>query len=292
MTPLRKQYVELLTLRGYAQRTHESYIGAVVDLARYHHCSPDKLSNEQVRAYVLSLHQRGLSRSTINVRISALRVLYDGLLKRPLAGLEESLPRPRRTTHRPRVYSRQELQRLFIQGCRTFKQRAFLMTVYGAGLRVNEACHLRVSDIDSTRLMLRIAQGKGGKDRYTVLSPWLLVELRRYWQAYRPSKPWLFPGCRQPQLPLSEGTAQMFFYTALQHAGLPNKGGIHCLRHSFATHLLEDGVDLLTLKKLLGHAHFATTAGYLHVTAESQVKVRSPLEVLAASPTAEAPKPT
>jgi integrase/recombinase XerD len=292
MTPLRKQYVELLTLRGYALRTHESYIGAVADLARHFHCSPDKLSNEQVRDYLLSLHQRGLSRSTINVRIGALRLFYGQLLKRPLQQLEECLPRPRRLTRRARVYSREELRRLFIQGCRNLQQRAFLLTVYGAGLRLNEACHLRVSDIDAHRLMLRVEQGKGGKDRYTVLCPWLLKQLRLYWQAYRPEKPWLFPAKRRPQQPLGEGSAQMFFYTALKQAGLPNKGGIHCLRHSFATHLLEDGLDLFTLRKLLGHAHLSTTADYLHVTAENLAKVRSPLDVLTPSPAAEGPKQT
>lgn len=281
MTPLRKQYVGLLTLSGYSQRTHESYIGAVAALARHYRRSPDQLSDEQVRDYLLGLHQRGLSRSAIKVAIHALRLFYGELLKSPVERLKECLPRPRRRViQRARVYSREELQRLFTQGCVKPMHRAFLLAVYGSGLRLSEACHLQISDVESSRMMLRVRQGKGAKDRYTVLSPWVLDELRAYWRACHPPGPWLFPAVRDAQRPLSDGTAQKIFMTALQRAGLPNRGGIHCLRHSFATHLLEDGVDVLTLKKLLGHAHFVTTAGYLHVTAERLTQVISPLDAL------------
>jgi site-specific recombinase XerD len=278
MSPLRTQYIGLLTLRGYTQRTQESYINAVAALARFYGRSPRLLSDEEIRNYLIGLHQRGLSRSTINVAISALRLFFGAMLKRTVARLEECLPRPRKIIHRARVYSREELARLFELGCRNAKERAFLMTIYGCGLRLNEACHLRVGDIESSRMMVRISQGKGNKDRYTVLSPWLLEELRAYWRAYKPTGEWLFPAHRCPGRPMIDGTVQMFFARALKRAGLPNRGGVHCLRHSFATHLLEDGVDVLTLKKLLGHAHFGTTAGYLHVSAEAAVKVRSPLD--------------
>lgn len=288
MTPLRKQYVELLTLRGYALRTHESYIGTVVDLARHYHCSPDKLSDQQIRGYLLSLHQRGLSRSTINVRVSALRLFYGDMLKRPLHWLNEQLPRPRRSIRRPQVYSRQDLRRLFIQGCRDVRARTLLMTIYGCGLRLTEACCLRVSDIDAQRLTIHV-RGKGDKDRYTLLQPWLLKQLRLYWLACRPGKAWLFPGRRDATQPLGPTTAEETFYAALKRAGLPNKGGIHSLRHSFATHLLESGASLVTLKKLLGHAYFSTTAGYLHVTAESLANLPDPFaDVLAPQPEAAA----
>lgn len=280
MTPLRQRYIGLLTLRGYAQRTHESYINAVAALARFYRRSPDLLSDEEIRSYLLGLHRRGLSRGTVNVAISALRLLYGTLLKRPVERMEECLPRPRKVIQRARVYSRDELALLFEQGCRTAKERAFLMTLYGAGLRLNEACHLRCGDIESSRMMLRVSQGKGNKDRYTVLSAWLLDELRAYYRAYRPNGEWLFPACRCPGRPMIDGTVQKFFASALHRAGLPNRGGVHCLRHSFATHLLEDGVDVPVLKMLMGHASFSTTSGYLHVSEQSLARVRSPLDAI------------
>jgi site-specific recombinase XerD len=283
MSPLRDQYIRLLTLRGYAQRTHESYIAAVAALAGHYRRTPASLSDEEIRSYLTGLHHRGLSFSTINVAVSALRLFYGQVLKRPMDELKELLPRSRRVTRRAGVYAREELRRLFVDGCRGVAPRAFLMTVYGAGLRLNEACHLKVRHIESGRMMLRVEQGKGRKDRYTILSPWLLEELRGYYRWQRPGV-WLFPSRRGGDVPMIDGTAQKIFYTALERAGLPNRGGIHCLRHSFATHLLEDGVDLLTLKMLLGHSHFSTTAGYLHVSRRRLEAVRSPLDQILERP--------
>ncbi len=162
MSPLRAQYIGLLTLRGYTQRTQESYVNAVAALGRHYGCSPDRLTDEQVRDYLLSLHRRGLGRGTVNVAISALRVFYGSMLKRPVARIEECLPRPRKVTRRARVYGREELRRLFVTGCRSLRDRAFLMMVYGAGLRLSEACHLRVEDVESSRGMLRVHQGSRG----------------------------------------------------------------------------------------------------------------------------------
>ena len=292
MSPLRTQFIGLLTLRGYTQRTHESYIRAVAALSRHYGLRPDRLSDGQIRDYLIGLHQRGLSRSTINVAISALRLFYRVMLQRLVERIEDCLPRPRKVTPRPRVYSREELRTLFLTGCRSLRDRAFLMTVYGAGLRLSEACHLRVEDVERSRGMLRVAMGKGNKDRYTVLSPWLLEVLRDYWKEFRPPGPWLFPAPRLRDQPMVDGSAQMIFCRALERAGLPNRGGIHCLRHSFATHLLEDGVDVLTIRKLLGHANFATTAGYLHVSAEQAVRVRSPLEGIAPASPCSPPPPS
>lgn len=283
MSPLREQYIRLLTLRGYAQRTHESYIAAVAALAGHYKRTPASLSDEEIRSYLTGLHHRGLSFSTINVAVSALRLFYGQVLKRPMDELKELLPRSRRVTRRAGVYAREELRKLFVDGCRGVAPRAFLMTVYGAGLRLNEACHLKVRHIESGRMMLRVEQGKGRKDRYTILSPWLLEELRGYYRRQRPGV-WLFPARRGGDVPMIDGTAQKIFYTALARAGLPNRGGIHCLRHSFATHLLEDGVDLLTLKMLLGHSHFSTTAGYLHVSRRRLEAVRSPLDEILERP--------
>jgi site-specific recombinase XerD len=279
MTPLRQQYTRLLTLRGYAQRTHDSYIAAVAALGAHYGRSPAGLSDEEIQSYLIELGKRGLSFSTINVVVSSLRLFYGQVLQRPMDTLKDLLPRRRGQTRRPRVYAREELKRLFLEGCRDLGHRVFLMTVYGAGLRLNEACHLKVCHIESGRMMLRVDQGKGRKDRYTILSPWLLEELRTYYRQERPGI-WLFPSRRDVDIPMINGTAQKVFYSALERAGLPNRGGIHCLRHSFATHLLEDGVDLLTLKMLLGHSHFSTTAGYLHISRQRLAAVRSPLDDL------------
>jgi site-specific recombinase XerD len=279
MSPLRQQYIRLLTLRGYSQRTHESYIAAVAALSGHYGRSPAKLSDEEIQSYLIGLGERGLSFSTINVAVSSLRLFYGQILQRPMEELKSLLPRRRGVTRRPKVYALEELKRLFLDGCRVPAHRTFLMTVYGAGLRLNEACHLKVRHIESGRMMLRVDQGKGRKDRYTILSPWLLEELRAYYRRQRPGV-WLFPARRGGDIPMIDGTAQKIFYTALERAGLPNRGGIHCLRHSFATHLLEAGVDILTLKMLLGHSHFTTTAGYLHVSRERLMTVRSPLDTL------------
>lgn len=279
MTPLREKYIRLLTLRGYAQRTHGSYIEAVAAMARHYGRSPEKLSDEEIQNYLFGLCQRGLSFSTVNIAVSALRLLYGEVLGRPMEELKKLLPRRNKPPRCVRVYGEEELGKLFFEGCRNASHRAFLMTVYGAGLRLNEACRLKVRHIESGRMMLRVDQGKGRKDCYTILSPRLLEELREYYRRQRPGV-WLFPACRGGDAPMIPGTAQKIFYTALERAGLPNRGGIHCLRHSFATHLMESGVDILTLKMLLGHAHFSTTAGYLHVSRQRLDALRSPLDNL------------
>lgn len=279
MSPLRAEFDSLLTLRGYAQRTKDSYIAAIAALNTRYRKSPEKLSDEEIRGYLLELCQRGLSFSTVNVAVSAMRLFFSGVLHRCMDDLKQVLPRRRGQVRRPRVYALSELRELFTKGCTDDGHRVFLMTVYGAGLRLNEACRLKVAHIESERMMLRVDRGKGGKDRYTILSPWLLEQLRDYYRKERP-KIWLFPALRDGDGPMVPGTAQKIFYSALERAGLPNRGGIHCLRHSFATHLLESGVDLLTLKMLLGHSHFSTTAGYLHVSRQRLESVRSPLDAL------------
>jgi site-specific recombinase XerD len=281
MTTLRQQLINVLTLKGYAARTVETYVESVAGLAKYFGLSPAQLSDQQLQEYLLHLHARGLSASTLNVRLSGLRLFYQQVLQRPWT--IKALPRPKPAIRRARAYSLEEIQRLLRLGTKNEKHRAFLMTVYGAGLRLGEACGLQVAEIESGRMLLRVRQGKGRKDRYTCLSPWLLEELRRYWRLVRPPL-WLFPTERDAQAPFTRHTGQAIFYHALKRAGLPNRGGIHCLRHSFATHLLEAGVDLITLKKLLGHARFTTTAGYLHVTAEHAAVLPNPLLGVAPSP--------
>jgi len=280
MTPLRQQLVTALTLKRYSPKTHEAYIGTVAALARYYGRSPDTICDQEIKAYLLHLHvERQLSASSLNVAVSGLRFFYSQVLERSLSAVEKALPRPPQPQQYARVYSLQEIRTLLTRGCTELKPRVFLMTVYGAGLRLNEACHLKPQDIESDRMMIRVNRGKGEKDRYTILSPWLLEELRVYWKVFRP-RLWLFASRRDPQRPLVDGTAQKMFYAALERCGLPNRGGIHALRHSFATHLLEAGVEITVLKVLLGHRSLMTTSNYLHVSGKRLSQIRSPLDLL------------
>jgi site-specific recombinase XerD len=281
MTPLRQQLIEALTLRGCSEKTHEAYIAAVAGLARHYDRPPDGLCDGEIRDYLLSLHNvRKLSASTLNVAVSGLRFFYRHVLDRSIAEVEKVLPRPRQPKHYARVYSLAEIQTLLSRGCTQLRHRVFLMTVYGGGLRLNEACHLQPLDIERGRMRIRVNQGKGRKDRYTILSPWLLEELETYWRTYRP-RLWLFPSPGAPERPLNDRTAQKMFYRALARCGLPNRGGIHSLRHSFATHLIESGVEITVIKELMGHRSLQTTANYLHVSGERFAKVRSPLDFIA-----------
>lgn len=280
MTPLRQQYIQELVLRGCAERTQESYIQQVYHLAKHFGQSPDQLTNEQVRQYLFFLRQeRKLAPSTINQAVNAFRFLYERVLHRNVEALRESLPHTRKVIVRPQVYDTTELERLFTIGCPHPKHRAFLMTVYGGGLRLNEACHLKVKDLHVARQQIRIVQGKGGKDRYTLLSPRLLEELRSYWRSCRPQL-WLFPATRCPEEPMVDVTGQRIYYHAVHRAGLSRKGGIHALRHSFATHLLEAGVEITAVQRLLGHASLATTSTYLHVRRERLAQITGPLQLL------------
>jgi site-specific recombinase XerD len=230
---------------------------------------------------LLQLHtQGGKSASTLNVAVSGLRFFYRFVLRREFHHIERAMPRVHKAKRRPKAYAQAEIERLLNVGCAQPKHRAFLMTVYGAGLRLNEACHLRPEHIDRSAGQIRVEQGKGRKDRYTILPQRLLRELEDYWRMYRPRGGWLFPSMRNPQEPMPDGTAQKIFYHAVQRAHLPDKGGIHCLRHSFATHWLEAGLPLFVLKRMLGHTSLSTTSNYLHVSREHLAKIKSPLDVL------------
>lgn len=280
MTPLRQRLIQELVLRGFSERTQEAYISAVYRVARFYRRSPDQLSEQQLRDYLFHLaSERKLAASSLNQAVSALRFFYEQVLSRPVEPLRKALPRAKKETRRPQVFSIGEIERLLIDGCFNQKHRAFLMTVYGAGLRLNEACHLKPDHLDGQRMMIRVEQGKGKKDRYTLLSPKLLEELRAYYKIYRPG-PWLFSSSRHPDQPLLDCTGQRIFNQAVARAGLPDKGGIHSLRHSFATHLLEAGVEITVLQRLLGHSSLSTTAGYLHVRAERMAQIKSPLQLI------------
>jgi site-specific recombinase XerD len=280
MSKLRQQLLEELILRGCSARTQEAYVQQVYQLAKHFGQSPDQLSNQQVRQYLFHLaRERQLAPSSINQAVCALRFLYERVLHREVEALRQALPFTRKPILRPQVYGTTELERLFTVGAPHPKHRAFLMTVYGAGLRLNEACHLKAEHLDAARQQIRIVQGKGRKDRYTLLSPRLLEELRSYWRMFRPQH-WLFPATRSPELPLVDATGQRIYYHAVRRAGLRRKGGIHALRHSFATHLLEAGVEITVVQRLLGHAHLNTTSTYLHVRQERLAQIAGPLQLL------------
>jgi site-specific recombinase XerD len=280
MSILRQQLIQELVLRGCSPRTQEAYVSAVYQLAKYYRRPPDQLSDQEIKNYLFHLAvTKKLSASSRNQATSALRFFYAHVLQRPVDHLVRVLPRPRQEMHRPRVFAIAELERLFTVGCTHPRHRAFLMTVYGAGLRLSEACHLKAEHIDSARQQIRVVQGKGKKDRYTLLSPVLLQELRHYWTWCRP-KQWLFPASRDPQQPMIDATAQRIFYKAAERAGLPDKGGIHSLRHSFATHLLEAGVEITVVQRLLGHSSLSTTSTYLHVRQERLAQIAGPLQLL------------
>jgi site-specific recombinase XerD len=280
MGELRKQMDADLVVRGMSVRTREAYLGAVAGLAKYYARRPDRVSEREVQRYLLHLiEERKLAWSSCNVVAQGLRFFYRVTLKRPEA--QFSIPRARAPQKLPQILSREEIVSL-IEGTRNLKHRVILMTAYGAGLRLNEICHLKVGDIDSDRMTLRVEQGKGAKDRYTLLSPRLLAELRRYWIAYRP-KQWLFTD-KGGAHPISDATVQKIFYGAKDRARIAKDCGIHGLRHAFATHLLEAGVDVHTIQRLLGHGHISSTLRYFHLARKHLARTPSPLELLDGAP--------
>jgi len=214
-----------LVVRGMALRTQEAYLAAVKGLAQHYHQRPDILSVQQVEGYIRHLiEQRHLAPNSVRIAVCGLRFFYTVTLKRPAF----TLPLPKGVKKLPEVLSRDEVTRL-LASTTTLRERALLMTTYGGGLRVSEVVRLRVSDIDAQRDLLRVEQGKGRKDRYTLLGPRLLAELRHYWQGYRPAQPWLFPQ-RRKAAPMDPTTAQKIYYGAKRRAGITKAGGIHALR--------------------------------------------------------------
>jgi len=276
MTILRQKMINAMKLRGFSESTQECYVNAVAGLAKYYNQSPDRIGKEQVQDYLLHLaEQRKLSWSTCNIVASALRFFYVQVLADESRKLW--IPPRKRQQKLPMILSRQEMDRLFnAPGNR--KHRVLLMTAYAAGLRVSELVHLKVEDIQSGRMMIRVRQGKGRKDRDTILSPRLLSALRTYWKQYRPPE-WLFPG-NQTDLPMQRDTAGRIYTKAKLAAGIRREGGIHTLRHCFATHLLEAGVDLRTIQMLMGHRSILSTMRYMQVTSKHLQEVRSPLDLL------------
>jgi len=275
MSALRKQLEADLAIRGMSERTREAYVGAVAALAKHYGRPPDRIGRDEIQRYLLYLlTERKLAASSCNVAASAFQFFYRITLKRSAA--EFALPRPKQPQRLPQILSREEVTRL-IEAAANPKHRVLLMTAYGAGLRVSELCQLKLGDIDSHRMTIRVEQGKGAKDRYTLLSARLLAELRAYWLGYRP-KHWLF--CGRAGAPIAVVTVQRVFRSAKDRAGIVKDGGIHALRHAFATHLLEAGVDVHTIQRLMGHGHIGSTLRYFHLADAHLAATPSPLELL------------
>ena len=276
MTPLRQRMLEDMQLRGLSARTQECYVAAVRQLAEHFHTSPAHLTEEQLRQYFLYLaNEKHVARTTATIALCAIRFLYEQTLHQPWPTLRFVRPAP--STRLPTGLSRDEVRQV-LGLVRIRVYRECLTTIYAGGLRLNEVLHLRVHDIDSARMTIRVEQGKGGQDRYTVLSARLLDALRAYWRVARPAT-WLFPG-KDATRPLDPSGLQRAYTIAKRRAGITKPGGIHALRHAFATHLLEAGVDLHTIQRLLGHKSITTTTRYWHLTHASLTTQAARLELL------------
>ena len=276
MKLLRKNFIQQMQLTGRSPRTIETYLDCIIALTRHYNTSPDLLTSEQIRAYLIyCLIEKKLSKSWLNQTISALKILQVEVLKREWSMFD--LPRARAEIKLPIVFSRQEVEEV-LNALKNIKHKALLQLTYSAGLRVSEVRHLKVSDIDSSRMLIRVEQSKGNKDRYVVLSPVVLPLLREYYKQYRP-KVYLFEN--KDGLPVPEKTAQNIFKNAVVKSGIKKTNvSIHTLRHSYATHLMEQGVALPIIQQMMGHKSLRSTSIYLHVQQYSIDKVRSPLDNL------------
>ena len=276
MTHLRRLMQEELQRRNYSEITAVCYVRHVAAFAKHFGRSPHLLGAEEIKQFQLHLIQKKVSWATYIQAMAALRFLYVKTLG--LAFMAEKIPYPKRPRYLPTVLSQEEVRRL-LEATRSLKHRALLMTLYGAGLRVSEACRLTVADIDSGRLVIHVQQAKGRKDRDVMLSPVLLDTLRQYWKHGR-SKRWLFPGYGADK-PITTKAVFLMIRNAASRAKITKTVSPHVLRHSFATHLLESGTDIRTIQLLLGHAELETTVIYLHVSQRHIRQTASPLDTLA-----------
>ena len=285
MTRLRKMMLEELQRRNYSAITTRNYLRVVADFAKYFGKSPDKLGLNELRTYqAYLLRERKLTPGTVVNQVAALRFFFVKTLKRHQ--FRDFLPYPQDRRRLPTVLSREEVSRL-INAAGTLFRRTLLMTLYGTGMRRSELAHLKVGDIDSQRMIIRVVGGKRGKDRDLPLSPALLETLREYWRWRKPNL-YLFPTRtvrRQGAEPISDKTVWIACREAARQAGIHKRVAPHTLRHSWATHLLEAGTDLRTIQVLLGHDDLETTAQYLHLSQRHLQTVTNPLDTLALSGT-------
>ena len=278
MSRLRQKMIRAMELRNFSPNTQRGYINSVTGLAKYYHGPPDRIIPEEIQDYIIFLlNVRRIAVSSCQTIVTGLRFFYTVTLEQDESRVP--IPKIKNSRRLPEILSGNELERMFA-AMKNIKHRVLLMTAYAAGLRVSEVVHLKISDIRSDRMMIRVEQGKGRKDRYTLLSKRLLVELRNYWKIKRPDL-WLFPG--RSNNPMTREMAHYIYVKASKKAGVKRRGGIHTLRHCFATHLLEAGEDLRTIQLLMGHSSIRTTVRYLQVTSKSLLGTKSPLDLLPSS---------
>ena len=278
MGAIKEKMKQQMEIRGLSENTQESYLRAAAQFVKHFMVSPETLGVEDIHAYQLHLiRERKVAAATYNIHVAALRFLYRTTLK--VDWNIEAIPFHKKTKRLPVVLSPEELVRL-CDAVRNIKHKAMILTLYDTGARVTEVARLKTTDIDSKRMLVRIEQGKGHKDRYVPLSEKLLAVLRRYWASQRRhSKIWLFPGCK-PQLPYSRRSLQKVVHAAQLRSGLQKTVTPHTLRHSFATHHLENGTDIRTIQVLLGHRSIGTTSKYIHVASNYLENTRTPLDTL------------
>ncbi|HTO45545.1 MAG TPA: site-specific integrase [Burkholderiales bacterium] len=287
MTPLRQRMLHDMQIRNLADNTQKTYLLQVSSFARHFRRSPEVLGPEEIRAWIIHLtNERKLAPASVQLAVGALRFLYRITLRRDWS--DEDFPLPKRPLKLPVILSFEEVTRFF-ESIPSLKQRTVLMTAYAAGLRVSEVVHLKVTDIDSQRMMIRVRQGKGRKDRYVMLSPRLLEILRLYWQDAHPRE-WLFPG-NIPGQPISRQAVGEACALARQRSGITKPVTPHSLRHAFATHLLETGADVRRIQLLMGHRSMATTARYLKLATSTVCATTSPFDLLP-HPAPIPPEPT
>lgn len=275
MSPLRRRMIEDMTIRNLSPATQRSYVHAVTKFSRFFGRSPDQLGLEDVRTFQVHLVAGGMSWPALNQTVCALRFFYGVTLGQ--AALPERIAYAREPRKLPVVLSADEVVH-FLEAVPGLKSRTALTTAYAAGLRASEAVRLKICDIDSGRMVIRIEQGKGGKDRYAMLSTQLLTILRGYWRLARPQT-WLFPG-RDESKPIDPQVLHAACRSACKAAGLSKRVTVHTLRHSFATHLLEAGTDIRIIQALLGHNNLSTTARYTQVADTTIRRTTSPLDRL------------
>jgi site-specific recombinase XerD len=266
---------EQLKLKGYSFKTRSTYMNHIKRFSNFIDKELNSVSEQDIRRYVLFLLDQGNSHSYVNQAISAVKFLCNGILN--LDNVIGSIPRPKKENKLPNVLSFEEVRRI-LEALDNEKHRAILFLIYSSGLRVGEVVRLRPEDIDSKRMLIHVVQGKGRKDRYTLLSEIALNELRKYYSLYKLEK-WLFPGQNKTEF-LTERTVERVFEKACSIAKINKKASVHTLRHSFATHLLEGGTDLRYIQELLGHSSSKTTEIYTHVTQKNISNIQSPLDKL------------
>jgi integrase/recombinase XerD len=277
MTPLRQKMMKVMDLQNLAHETKRNYLESVVLLVRHYKMSPDKITQEMIEDYLLFLkNDKGLAQGSLGVRATGLRFFYEKVIEKPM---QINVRIDYKKKKLPIVLTQEEVWKL-INAPDNIKHRLFLMTTYSAGLRASEATRLKLRNIDSKRMLIKVT-GKGGRERYSLLSKMLLKELRRYYKVVKPTT-WLFPSNYKKKglKPLSYTSAYNIYDQARKKAGIKSSSGLHALRHSFATHLLETGHDIRRIQVLMGHANLSTTLIYLHVSRTTLSRIPSPLDIL------------